>query len=135
MGYEPTNWKDGDLVTSAKLNKLEQGIANTSSGNFLIIHTTNDEQLDKTWQEIYDAMENGLVFHIHNRDNTKMAGLVTVCSTEEDFYIILVSSLDGNSTPFVTDSPNGYPTYYEPVIDNDDSPFIPGPGNDNTLLM
>lgn len=29
MAYEPTNWKSGDVVTSAKLNKLEQGVANT----------------------------------------------------------------------------------------------------------
>lgn len=27
MSYNPTNWSDGDLVTSAKLNKIEQGIA------------------------------------------------------------------------------------------------------------
>ncbi len=27
MSYEPTNWKTGDVVTSAKLNKLEQGVA------------------------------------------------------------------------------------------------------------
>lgn len=28
MSYEPTNWKTGDVVTSAKLNKLENGVAN-----------------------------------------------------------------------------------------------------------
>lgn len=27
MSYEPTNWKTGDVVTSAKLNKLEEGVA------------------------------------------------------------------------------------------------------------
>jgi len=27
MAYEPTTWKAGDTVTSAKLNKLEQGVA------------------------------------------------------------------------------------------------------------
>ena len=32
MSYEPTNWKDGDLVTSAKLNKMEQGIAASGGG-------------------------------------------------------------------------------------------------------
>ena len=51
MSYEPTNWKDGDLVTSAKLNKIEQGIA---AGGVLITHD-EDGTLDKTWQEIYDA--------------------------------------------------------------------------------
>ena len=32
MSYEPTNWKTGDVVTSAKLNKLEEGVAEASSG-------------------------------------------------------------------------------------------------------
>lgn len=30
MPYEPTNWKSGDVVTSAKLNKMEGGIENAS---------------------------------------------------------------------------------------------------------
>lgn len=51
MSYNPTQWKDGDLVTSAKLNKLEQGVA---AGGIQIIHCENDI-LDKTWQEIYDG--------------------------------------------------------------------------------
>lgn len=96
MGYEPTNWKDGDLVTSAKLNKLEQGIANNSiptptvtdagkvlgvndtgnyaltsggtggGGNVLVV-TENDGVLDKTWQEIVDALHtNGVVLEMEN---------------------------------------------------------------------
>lgn len=53
MPYEPTNWKTGDVVTSAKLNKLEQGV----SGGGVLKVTENPEThaLDKTWQEIYDA--------------------------------------------------------------------------------
>lgn len=31
MAYTPTNWKSGDVVTSAKLNKLEQGVADCLS--------------------------------------------------------------------------------------------------------
>jgi len=34
MAYEPTTWKSGDVVTSAKLNKIEQGIA---SGGVLVV--------------------------------------------------------------------------------------------------
>lgn len=65
MSYEPTNWKAGDVVTSAKLNKLEQGVA--AGSGVLVVHMTVDDAtsigtLDKTWQEIYDAAQNGLVF-------------------------------------------------------------------------
>lgn len=32
MAYTPTIWKDGDLITADKMNKLEQGLANIQSG-------------------------------------------------------------------------------------------------------
>lgn len=56
MSYEPTNWKTGDVVTSAKLNKLEQGVA----GGVLVAHLDEETgNVDKTWQEIYDALADG----------------------------------------------------------------------------
>lgn len=62
MSYEPTVWKDGDLVTSAKLNKLEQGVAN--GGNFEVINmelvwNTGSLSLDKTAGEIIDILKSG----------------------------------------------------------------------------
>lgn len=32
MAYDPTVWKSGDTITSAKLNKLENGLAEASGG-------------------------------------------------------------------------------------------------------
>lgn len=32
MSYDPTVWKSGDTITSAKLNKLEQGVADAQGG-------------------------------------------------------------------------------------------------------
>ena len=28
MAYTPTNWQDGDIITAAKLNKMEQELVN-----------------------------------------------------------------------------------------------------------
>lgn len=28
MAYTPTTWKDGDIITAEKMNKLEQGVVN-----------------------------------------------------------------------------------------------------------
>lgn len=71
MSYTPTQWKAGDTVTSAKLNKMEQGIA--GGANILIAHIIETPQeadgdgntldpikvivvkLDKTAREILDA--------------------------------------------------------------------------------
>ena len=64
MSYEPTNWKSGDVVTSAKLNKLEQGVAAGS----LIVHvtTTVDEgatlhSLVTPYSDILAAIESGII--------------------------------------------------------------------------
>ena len=32
MAYTPTEWKDGDLISAARMNKLEQGVANEQVG-------------------------------------------------------------------------------------------------------
>lgn len=60
MAYEPTTWKAGDVVTSAKLNKLERAVA--SSGPLVVTMTvtwgeTDPERivLDKTAGEIISA--------------------------------------------------------------------------------
>lgn len=59
MAYEPTNWKTGDVVTSAKLNKMEQGIA--ESGTFIANYVYGDSTtLDKTMGEIREAINSGM---------------------------------------------------------------------------
>ena len=45
MSYEPTNWQAGDTVTSAKLNKMEQGIAN---GGIRIVHVIDTGEINET---------------------------------------------------------------------------------------
>lgn len=32
MAYTPTEWKNGDIITADKLNKLEQGVQNEQTG-------------------------------------------------------------------------------------------------------
>lgn len=58
MSYTPTEWKTGDVVTSAKLNKLEQGVADAGGGGVLVVDNVN-VTLSETWQTIYDAIVAG----------------------------------------------------------------------------
>lgn len=36
MAYEPTEWRAGDIITSARLNKMEQGIAAGEGGTLVV---------------------------------------------------------------------------------------------------
>lgn len=106
MPYEPTNWKSGDVVTSAKLNKLEQAVAGCS----LVVHTTTEGDddtgyvttMDKTWQEIFDAFSTG-------------ASVVVVIGETEAYNVTLASIEDGEvyvvkaNKSYITDSASGYP--------------------------
>ena len=117
MAYEPTTWKDGDLVTSAKLNKLEQGVAN--GGGILIIHCDYDTGvLDKTWQEICDA---GFGVIISEAPSGLFCEPIIEITHENNLFIIttIVSGSEGFETfLYKTQSSNGYPVWYNPD-DND----------------
>ena len=74
MSYEPTVWQAGDTVTSAKLNKIEQGVA--SSGSNYIVECEQDETDDyvfyttNTAEEIFNLVAAGqhVIFHIPESD-------------------------------------------------------------------
>ena len=52
MSYIPTVWKSGDIVSSEKLNKLEQGVADATSESIIV------EETD-AWLEENIAQETG----------------------------------------------------------------------------
>ena len=117
MSYEPTNWKDGDLVTSAKLNKMEQGIA--AGGRILIVHEDEGTStLDKTWQEIYDA---DVCYIISDYDGSKSIGLVTSAYNKGVCVItVLVSNLLGPTIlEYHSNSPDDYPIYIDSNEENE----------------
>lgn len=78
MSYEPTVWKTGDVVTSGKLNKLENAVANC---DVLFLEPVFDGKLklNKTIAEIHTAiqehkfpilvMDNGGSFRDHENSN------------------------------------------------------------------
>lgn len=103
MAYNPTNWKNGDIVTADKLNKLEQGVAN--AGGVLIVTNTNGT-LNKTWKEIHDAAplvwveEDGGYFALGAVLEVSGNYIATFVQPQPDMNNILL---------FITDSADGYP--------------------------
>lgn len=104
MSYEPTNWKSGDTVTSAKLNKMEQGIA--AAGPLIANMDTGTGALDKTWQEIYDA-DYALV-QVISGESYKQIYLVTTAAFEDSVYNVIALSEEG-ALPFSASSADDYP--------------------------
>lgn len=97
MSYEPTNWKTGDVVTSAKLNKLENGVA----GNVLIINETENAgrlTLDKTWEEIYNVLNNGGIAMVRTASSSGGIGVGRSINIVIVYRAYETTNLDGALT-------------------------------------
>lgn len=58
MSYTKTNWKDGDVISAEKMNKIEQGIADAGASGgsddvFVVDINT------ATFNEMYQAVQDG----------------------------------------------------------------------------
>lgn len=61
MAYSKNTWQSGDVVTSAKLNNIENGIANTN-GN--IAYTVDEDEtitLSVSYNDVMTMLGNGIV--------------------------------------------------------------------------
>ena len=116
-----------DIVN--ELRDIAEKIDNIGSGsgggtNALIVHETvtgDQNTLDKTWQEIYDAMSVGreCVLLLNERSDT--GGYVARCQIYQAYfydgntYGLSVDYL-GSSTGYLIDDPSGYPTHGSGVM-------------------
>lgn len=123
MAYNPTNWECGDVVTAEKLNKLEEAVENLSvivdgmdggDSKFVIGLDDSTNTLDKTWQEIYDAMNQGqsaVVRYSTPKGNIREFP-VTGVGVSKDLYSVTVITVDTASVQasvFTASSANGNP--------------------------
>lgn len=71
MAYTPTTWANGDTITAAGLNKMEQGIA---GGVMLMYVDMGTGICDKTWQQVHDALAAGTpVYYAESYTDSGMA--------------------------------------------------------------
>ena len=116
MAYNKNTWQNGDKITAEKLNNIEDGIANITTGAFPIhiIIEQETQRLDKTWTEIDNALTNGLYCSIYETSFEGMKSQTMVDS-------IFVQETEGEPEYYVTfddreaiaQSANDYP-----VLDN-----------------
>ena len=120
MAYTKQTWNTGDTITEEKLNHMEDGIADATSGGgggsgVLVLHGNQVGQnfeLDKTYQEIYDYMAaDGLVVLSNSYGGTIDVVYVTTCTYEDDLYCVYFSN-GGEEICFVCDNTTDYPVLY-----------------------
>ena len=121
MSYVKQTWQTGDVVTSAKLNHMEDGIAaggGSGGGGVLVVGLDmTTYALDKTWQEIYDAMAAGqiaVIGYAMETGDALISGLYTVVQAngQSGSYSVATLSLDINEVAvatFAASSADGYP--------------------------
>ncbi len=114
MSYEPTNWKNGDIITAQKLNKLEQGVARPDLLKVQIIGS-GAYSLSSSWQDIHDAAVNGLgcIFYRYNQIQKfyyqyTSFQIFQEAQDEDSPYVIIISDFNGG-TQFYAESPDGLP--------------------------
>lgn len=111
MAYTPTNWKNGDVVTSAKLNKLEQGVAD--AGGVLVCHEDETTRaLDHTFKEIADAVF--VVLYMNDETSTNVYTLIYLEDQAGTYRVAFFG--DGVNLSYTASAENEYPVY-----DSDDS--------------
>ena len=110
MAYEKNTWKTGDVITSTKLNHMEDGIADgiLVIGGFsytdgLVIGTS-----DKTWQEINAALAavKRCVIILGSNIDGYFQRIITSAGVDDGIYYI--SGDAGFNAE--TSSADGYPT-------------------------
>lgn len=122
MAYTPKTWQCDDTITADELNRMEQGIAEASSGGGtpLIVNISRDENagtdtLDHTWQEIHDAFEAGRTVYLHDEYGYYVCSIVMDPDRTPPIYMVLkVSSITQGSVLgdlFTTRSLTDYPSY------------------------
>ena len=124
MSYTPTEWKSGDTITSAKLNKIENGIAAAGSGGVGTVRVELNKQetgrvMDKTWAEIKNMFDSGLLIQIIENDDegdflagfVAGAGVLPFGNESYVIYTIVFAEYQAKSESYFTDSENGYPEY------------------------
>ena len=115
MTYTPTNWKTGDVVTSSKLNNIEQGIVNASGGSSIlkITLTENESELlvmDKTFNEILSALADGkFVYAVfpETEEGYTQYNVENLLHQEGGTYQVVIANADDGRIPFISETANG----------------------------
>lgn len=121
MAYTPNVWTCGDTITADKLNRLEQAVAELSQsggqGSETLILRQQETQedsdkiyYDKTFNEVYDALENGqrVIEMVGGSEDSDVSQTVITYANANGFKVYKNHEEIGGSEYLVADSADGY---------------------------
>ena len=118
MAYEPTDWKTGDVVTSTKLNKIEQGIAD----GVMIVQVNFDAQTEEyslatKAGDIYNAWMSGAAVTVDGAamNNSGFARITAVYSDDDYDYVFVYRDKLDTLWFFAAATADDYPTPISPL--------------------
>lgn len=143
MSYTPTVWQDGDTITAEAMNKIERGIAD-ASGVLVCTSsfdgTVSNYVLDKTAQEIYDALLDGTpvyikfqygtisdyvghlylapVVKIYNYDSTNIIKITAIKPSNSSVVGSVYDVFTSGTIIYSASGLNEYPVFYKSVNTN-----------------
>ena len=116
MAYEPTVWKDGDVISAEKLNKIENAIG----GVYYVDISEDRKTLSTTWQDVYDAYQSGKQIVgrqvvIDDNNNRIFFYILAVIGSAENHYYVVFGGGGSTMPTYSSDSATGQLTFESPV--------------------
>lgn len=98
MAYDKNTWKSGDVVTSAKLNNIENGIAAVSNA-IVATETDTGYTLSVSYNDVLDIISNGILpFTVIEDEGAEEILVCIYYWAEEGSYDVSFSAIDKSLT-------------------------------------
>ena len=109
MAYEKQTWTDGEIVSSEKLNHIEQGLNNVTNVMTVSINYDNDKEnyfISYPWNRLYEIFitNNTPIICKTTFDNSYSFEYITNITSSDTKYSVYTSENE-----FFTDTETGYP--------------------------
>lgn len=114
MSYTPTTWAAGDTVTSAKLNKIEQGIVTANNSGAFVVEMSNGT-LNTKAGEIFQAFKDEKLVYVHSSIEAQSEAYFQIVSAiAETNQFVFVAVIEGLAI-FTASGEDDYPTMNQPI--------------------
>lgn len=114
MAYNKNTWKSGDVVTSAKLNNIENGIAGVDGMNVVLQIDDETMQLPIKAGELYSLCEAGALVRYMYIDDAECGSNVLVAANHASGYYEFSFGYGNSIVTLTAATADDYPAFEPP---------------------